>query len=619
MTKWKTFLEISKGYKLMYAGAIFVIVFAALFHFSNPLIVRFTIDNVVSGENLTNPWLLKIYDAFGGRDFFLKNLYLLGLLLISMAIIEGIFQFLKGKWSAQASEAVAKKIRERMYEHIQNLPYAEHVKAETGDWIQRCISDVETVRRFFAAQLIEVGRASLMLLLVLPLMLKLSPKMTFYAMLAVPLIFASAIIFFIKIKKAFLQSDEAEAKLSTVLQENITGIRVVRAFARENYEIEKFEEVNKDFRDKGEYLITLLAYYWSISDLVCFLQIAGVIVAGTIFASRGEITVGTIVVFLSYETAVLFPIRQMGRVLTDMGKASVSWGRIYEILCKKSEKEMPVGVKPVIKGEIKLENLSMAYEDETKVLKDLSLTIKAGQTVAFMGPSGSGKSSIIKALLRFYDYEGSIKIDDTELKDIDRFWIRENIGTVLQEPFLYSKTVMENIKITCPESDIEMVENSAKIAGVHNVLSSFEKGYNTLLGEKGVNLSGGQKQRVAIARAIIRNTPVLIFDDSLSAVDTETESYILKELKKLSGKVTVIIIAHRLTSVMNADKIFVINHGSLMQSGSHEELINQEGMYQRIWKLQSELEENLMSELDNELTEYSDATELSEQEISKGA
>lgn len=619
MSKWKAFLQISMGYKLMYMGAIFAIVFAALFHFSNPLIIRFTIDNIIAGEMPENKYLLRIFELFGGREFFLERIFLLSLLLLCIAIIEGVFQFAKGKWAAVASEGIAKKIREKMYEHIQNLPYADHIKAETGDWIQRCISDVETVRRFFAAQLIEVGRASLMLLLVLPLMIKLSPKMTFYAMLAVPVIFLSAFIFFIKIKHAFQESDEAEARLSTVLQENITGIRVVRAFARENYEIEKFDEVNRDFRDKGEYLITLLAYYWSISDLICFLQIAGVIVAGTVFASRGEITVGTIVVFLSYETAVLFPIRQMGRVLTDMGKASVSWGRIYEILSKKTEKDLPQGIKPKIKGRIEFQNLSMSYENDQKVLKNLNLSIEAGQTVAFMGPSGSGKSSIIKALLRFYDYEGSIKIDDVELSEIDRYWIRENIGTVLQEPFLYSKTVLENIKISCPESDIEMVENSAKIAGVHNVLKSFEKGYNTLLGEKGVNLSGGQKQRVAIARAIIRNTPVLIFDDSLSAVDTETESYILKQLKKLSGKVTVIIIAHRLSSVMNADKIFVLNHGELLQSGSHEELINQSGMYQRIWNLQSELEDSLNLELQQAQIKSTDADEKTEIDIFKGA
>jgi len=384
------------------------------------------------------------------------------------------------------------------------------------------------------------------------------------------------------------------------LQENLTGVRVVRAFARENYEIEKFDKVNKDFRDKTYHLIKLLAYYWSISDLVCFIQIAGVIVAGTVLAQRGDISVGTIVVFLSYETAVLFPIRQMGRVLTDMGKASVSWGRIYEILSKKSEKDLPSGMCTSIKGNIEFQNVSMSYEDEKPVLKNLNLSVKAGQTVAFMGPSGSGKSSLIKLLLRLYEYEGSVMLDGYELSQIDRHWVREHIASVLQEPFLYSKSIKENIRIACPDSEEEWIEKSARTAGIHEVIDGFDKGYDTLLGEKGVNLSGGQKQRVAIARALIRNTPVLIFDDSLSAVDTETENYILGELRKLAGKITIIIIAHRITSVMNADQIFVLNHGEIIQSGNHEELISKEGMYQRIWKLQSDLEASLSEEHDNE-------------------
>jgi ATP-binding cassette subfamily B protein len=598
LEKWKMFFRITQGYRLMYLAAMFVIVFAALFHFVTPLIVRFTIDNVVGNQIPDNQWLRDMYQWLGGREFLLRNLYLMGILLVSIAMLEGIFQYAKGKWSAISSEGMAKKIRENLYEHIQYLPYSEHIKAETGDWIQRCISDVETVRRFFAAQLIEVGRASLMLALVLPLMLKLNVKMTLYAMIAVPLIFASAVIFFIKIKKSFQLSDEAEGALSSVLQENLTGVRVVRAFARENYEIEKFDKVNKDFRDKTYHLIKLLAYYWSISDLVCFIQIAGVIVAGTVLAQRGDISVGTIVVFLSYETAVLFPIRQMGRVLTDMGKASVSWGRIYEILSKKSEKDLPSGMCTSIKGDIEFQNVSMSYEDEKPVLKNLNLSVKAGQTVAFMGPSGSGKSSLIKLLLRLYEYEGSVMLDGYELSQIDRHWVREHIASVLQEPFLYSKSIKENIRIACPDSEEEWIEKSARTAGIHEVIDGFDKGYDTLLGEKGVNLSGGQKQRVAIARALIRNTPVLIFDDSLSAVDTETENYILGELRKLAGKITIIIIAHRITSVMNADQIFVLNHGEIIQNGNHDELIAQDGMYQRIWKLQSDLEESLSDELE---------------------
>ena len=598
--KWKEFYSLTKGIRLMYFLALFVIIFAALFHFVTPMLIRFTIDNVIGNKMPAQNWLKDIYLFLGGRDYLLQNLYLLGFMLVALSLAEGVFQYAKGKWSAQASEELAKRIRNKMYEHIQNLPFSEHIKAETGDWIQRSISDVDTVRRFFAAQLIEVGRASLMLLIVVPLMYSLSPKMCLYSMIAVPFIFTAAVVFFIKIKSAFQESDEAEGALSAVLQENITGVRVVKAFARERFEIEKFDKVNALFRDKTYHLIKLLAYYWSISDLICFFQIAGVTVAGTLSAINGEISVGTMLVFMSYVTAVLFPIRQMGRVLTDMGKASISWGRIYEILSKPSENQESEGLKPVINGDIIFKNVSMSYDDKINVLNNISLEIKSGQTIAFMGPSGSGKSSIVNLLLRLYDYTGSISVNEVELDLIDRFWVRSHISSVLQEPFLYSKTVAENIRISRQDASHELIEESARIAGVHDVISGFENSYNTLLGEKGVNLSGGQKQRIAIARAVIRNTPVLIFDDSLSAVDTETESLILSELAQLSGKITIIIIAHRITSVMNADQIFVMNHGKICQSGNHDQLINQEGMYQRIWKLQSELEESLQKELDED-------------------
>ncbi len=615
--KWKMFFKLTKGYRLLYIGAFVTISVSAIFYFVNPLILRFALDNVFNSLKPENIFSVKMLAIMGGREELIKNAYYLGLFLVMVSILQGLFQFFKGKWSVMASEGIGKRIREKMYEHIQLLPFKEHVKAETGDWIQRCISDVETIRRFFSVQLIEVGRALLMLIIVVPLMYQLNSQMMWYAILAVPIIFSFAILFFIKIKKSFLHSDEAEAALSAVLQENLSGVRVVRAFSREVYEISKFEKVNKDYRDKNYNLIKLLAYYWSISDLICFLQIAGIIVAGSIFAIKGEISVGTVLVFISYESAVLFPIRQMGRVLTDMGKASVSWGRIYQILSMPTECDFEEDLKPEIKGRIQLNQVSMSYNENTPVLKNISMDIEAGKVVALMGPSGSGKSSIVQLLLRLYDYEGSITLDGYELKSINKKWIRKQIGSVLQEPFLYSKTIKDNIKMGRDDASNQEIEKACKIAEVHHVIESFEKGYDTLIGEKGVTLSGGQKQRVAIARAVLRKTPILIFDDSLSAVDTETETQILNGLKSQAGKSTIIIIAHRITSVMNADRIYVMNHGEIVQTGNHESLINVPGMYQRIWKLQSELAENLQKEIDehtliNEENPINDVSEITE-------
>lgn len=596
--KWKLFFNITKGYRMLYLGAFMTITVSAVFHFVNPLVMRFALDNVFNHLKPDHIISVKILDFLGGRENLLRNVWFLGVFLVMISVIQGFFQYFKAKWASMSSEGLGKRIRDYLYEHIQKLPYTELMKAETGDWIQRCISDVETVRRFFAVQLIEVGRALMMLMIVIPLMYQLSPGMLRYSIIAVPVIFIFAVVFFILIKKAFKLSDEAEAAISAVLQENLSGVRVVRAFNRENYEIDKFDRVNKDFRDKTTHLIKLLGYYWSLSDLICFMQIAGVIVAGSLFAMQGKISVGTMLVFITYESAVLFPIRQMGRVLTDMGKASVSWGRIYEILSLKTEEELTSELKPRIEGHIEMKDVCLAYHEDQPILKKVSLSIKAGETIAFMGPSGSGKSSLINLLMRLYDYQGSIQIDGVELNQISRNWIRKNIGSVLQEPFLYSRTIRDNIKMAAHDAPEEEMISACEIADIHRVIESFEKGYDTLIGEKGVNLSGGQKQRVAIARAVIRNTPILIFDDSLSAVDTETEVQILNALKNQAGQATVIIIAHRITSVMNADRIYVLNHGEIVQQGTHEELTEMPGMYQRIWKLQSELADNLQKEID---------------------
>src|SRR5690554_246041 len=582
-----------RGNRLLYFGSIIFVGLATLLSLVSPLIMRFTLDNVIYGRSIELPAFLdRIVVGFGGIDGLRRNLWICGLALLAITIVNGVFQFVKGRWSAAASESIAKQLRDDLYDHIQRLPYDSHVKAETGDLIQRCTSDVETVRRFLSVQLVELGRAIIMLVAAIFIMIKIDKQMTLASVLVVPIIFTFAFVFFIKVQKAFLKADESEGRLSNILQENLTGVRVVRAFGRQVYEDEKFDRQNIEYRDLVNKLIRLLAMYWSLSDGLALFQIALVVVLGVYRASSGQITFGDMNVFVSYVSMLLWPIRQMGRILTDMGKTLVSVGRIQEILERPVESQDEDSVEAPINGDIVIENVDFEYEKGKPILKNLSFRVKQGQTVAILGPTGSGKSSLVHLLQRLYDYTGgSITIGGVELKKIDKKWLRRQVGLVLQEPFLYSKTIKENIRIARPSASDEEVYQASRIASVHDVISEFEKGYDTPVGEKGVTLSGGQKQRVAIARTIINDCSILIFDDSLSAVDTETDAAIRRELNKRSKEISTFIISHRVTTLAEADLILVLDEGRLIQSGSHQDLSQQPGLYQRIWSIQNSMEE----------------------------
>lgn len=598
MNSFRLLMKAMKGNKLLYFGAIVSVALATSFTLVGPLVISFSIDSVIGNKPMELPiWLINMINSLGGRDFLIRNLWLCSIVLVLLTIGRGIFTFLRGKWSAAASESVAKNLREELYDHLQHLYYDYHVKAETGDLIQRCTSDIETIRRFFAVQFVEIGYTVFMVSIAMSIMLSLSVKLTLVSMAVVPIIFIAAMVFFIKMRNAFQKADEAEGRLSNVLQENLTGVRVVRAFARQKYEIEKFDKKNVEFRDLNYKLIKLLAWYWGLSDLLCFAQIGTVLFLGAYWAGTGEISLGTLVVFTTYEGMLLWPIRQMGRILADFGKMIVSLKRITEIVNEPLEITDEVLLKPEIKGDIEFKNVYFEYEKGRPILKDLSFKIKQGQTVAILGQTGSGKSTLVHLLGRLYDYQkGSIKIDGIELKEIDKKWIRKNVGIILQEPFLYSKNIKDNIRIAKKGATDEEVYDASKIASIHDVILDFDQGYDTLVGERGVTLSGGQKQRIAIARTIINDYPILVFDDSLSAVDTETDANIRKALKERRENTTTFIISHRISTLSEADIILVLENGKLVQSGKHEELIRRDGLYKRVWEIQNSLEEELMAE-----------------------
>ncbi|MGO1713256.1 MAG: ABC transporter ATP-binding protein [Senegalia sp. (in: firmicutes)] len=589
MKELKLLWKFMKGSKLLYLAAIVSIGLATFASIINPLVLKFSIDSVIGDKDIEAPDIIKnIIENIGGIEVFENNLWILALILIILTIIQGIFLYTKGKWSNTAAESISKNIREKLYDHIQNLPYTYHVRAETGDLIQRSTSDIDTIRKFLAIQFVEIGRAVFMILFISIIMFSLNIKMALVSMAVVPIIFAFSVVFFLRVKKIFRLSDESEAELSTVLQENLNGVRVVRAFSKEKFEIDKFEEKNERYRYLTYKLIKLLAGYWALSDLLSLIQIGLVLVLGVYWTVLGDISLGTLVVFTTYEGMLLWPVRQLGRILTDLGKSLVSLERIGEVLDNPIEKEEEGELTPEIEGNIEFKNVSFSYEDEEKILKNISFEVKRGETVAIMGKTGSGKSSLVHLLARLYDYDsGSIKIDGIELKNIKRRWMRKNVGLVLQEPFLFSRSIKENIGISNLKAKDNDIRESARIAAIHNVILGFNKGYDTTVGEKGVTLSGGQKQRIAIARTIINNSPILVFDDSLSAVDTETDLAIRRALISRKKNITTFIISHRITTVSEADKIIILEDGKIVESGTHLELLEREGLYKRVFNIQS--------------------------------
>lgn len=581
-----------KGSRLLYIAAIISIGLATIFTIMGPLIIKTTIDSIIGNDPIESSYVLKAINYLGGIQYLKNNLWFIGIILISLTILRGLFLYYKTKWSAVSAESTAKNMRERLYNHLQHLPYEYHVKAETGDLIQRCTSDVDTIRRFLSVQFVEIGRAIFMITIIAYIMFNLDVKLALVSMASIPIVFLFALIFFTKVKTAFRASDEAEGSLSTVLQENLTGVRVVRAFGREIYEVEKFDKKNVRYRDLTYRVIRLLAWYWAFSDLLCMLQIGTVLVVGVYWTYTGNISLGTLVAFSTYEGLILWPVRQMGRILADMGKALVAVERIQNIFDENIEIMEENHQCPSIKGNISFKNVYFEYEENKPVLNNISFNIKAGQTIAILGSTGSGKSSLIHLLARLYHYQkGSIKIDGIELKNIDKKWIRKNVGIVLQEPFLYAKSIKDNIGVANPSVSHHKIVEAARIASIHDVIMEFEKGYDTPVGERGVSLSGGQKQRIAIARTLINECPILVFDDSLSAVDTETDLAIRKSLNMMKNKTTTFIISHRISTLSEADLILVLDKGKLVQSGTHNELINQNGLYKRIWIIQNSIEE----------------------------
>ena len=569
--KIQLILRFSKGTRGCFIIILLASLASTLLNSLIPRIFGFTIDRVLVED---------------GIPYLKEHIWLISLEVIGIALVNGIMIYLYRSQTAKAGETFAKNMRDILFAHVQRLPMKWHDGVQTGDIIQRCTADVETIRNFVVTQVLEVFRTVFLLVVSLAMMLTMNRKLTMVALAFTPVVVLYSGIFYHLIAKNYTAADEAEGDLSTVVQENATGVRVVRAFGRERFEIDQFDEKNEIFARLWIQLGTLSGLYWAVGDLITGLQVLVIVTLGAIEAVHGSITAGEFIAFVSYNTTLVWPVRSLGRILSEMSKTGVSFDRVNYILDSAEEEMAESGVIPE-RTDIVFDHVSFGYEENQSVLEDVSFHIKEGTTCGVLGGTGSGKTTIVHLLDRLYELKkGTVQIGGVDIRDIPRSWIRSHVGMVLQEPFLFSRTIRDNIAAANPDATMNEIREAARIACVDDTIMAFPDGYDTIVGERGVTLSGGQRQRVAIARMLIAKAPIMIFDDSLSAVDADTDVRIRRALRSKMKEATVILISHRITTLMEANQILVLNHGVIEECGTHQQLIHHGGIYQKIYEIQ---------------------------------
>ena len=586
------------GSKFFFLCSMLCSALSSLADMITPQIIRVAVDNVIGKKppESLSPTVISMVERAGGFDYLLQHLWIMAAAIVAVAGVKVFAQYGLRVMNTRGSETLVKTMRDRLYTHISHLPFQWHMENHTGDIIQRCTSDIETTRNFVSEQMTSLIRISIMLVLSITFMLTMNVGLTVIAMLPIPVVIAYSFRFHHKIRDAFQECDESEGKLSAMTQENLTGVRVVRAFGRERYERERFANHNEVYTGLWCRMAEIMSRFWSISDILSGIQMLLVIVFGVIFCTKSSMTSGEYIAFISYNGMLIWPVRQLGRIISDMSKAGVAIDRVGYITDAEAEKNCDHPVKPDMNGDICFEHVSFAYDNCPEMLHDVNLTIKAGTTLGILGGTGSGKSTMMYLLDRLYPVapeNGRITISGVDIADIDLEYLRQNIGIVLQEPFLFSRTLKENLMITNDSLTMEEIHEAARTACLDETIDSFSKGYETFVGERGVTLSGGQKQRAAIARMLTQNAPIMIFDDSLSAVDTETDAKIRSALEKRFGSATIILISHRITTLNKADKVLVLEQGRVSQFGTPEELREQPGLYRQIYDIQSYSEEEV--------------------------
>lgn len=560
-----------------------------------PQMIRIAVDGIICGNEEALPRIVgRMIDAMGGISYLSQRIWIVALFIIGVALVHVLASYGFRVLESLASGKLVKNIRDGLFAHIQRLPYEWFSQNRTGDLIQRSTSDIDTVKEFLSRQMTSIVRIVLTVVLAGYFMFTMDVRLALIALAPMPIFIIISIFFHNKLADSFEACDENEGLLSAIAQENLSGIRVVRAFGRESSEIEKFQKQNRIFTNLMKKMDRLICIFWASTDVLAGLQIMNLLLFGAMFCMRGVITEGELIAFLTYNTMLLWPIRELGEIISEMAQASVSLERIFEVMNVEVETDLPNCVECPKWGDIDFSNVTFSYDGCSEVLHDVSFTIKAGTTLGILGGAGSGKSTLMLLLDKLYtlkEGEGSITIDGIDLKQIRTQSLRKKIGIVTQEPYLFSGTLEENIRIakdSITEQELETVTSATVLT---ETVNKFTDGYQTIVGEGGVTLSGGQKQRVAIARTFLMETPILIFDDSLSAVDTETDNKIRQAISERFGKATVILISHRVSTISNADHILVLDGGRISEEGTHESLKNAGGIYQCIYELQNSKEE----------------------------
>ena len=613
MENVKKLFQLLDKWKHNYVFASVLLIIATAIRMLEPKVLQVTVDKIVAYFTVSS-------DSYKGGTGMITTLFnsmlpelrtdnlhiiliWLGLIFLFISLLRGVFTFSSSAISASSTEKAIKKLRDRLFSHLQALPLAYHSKTPTGELIQRCTGDVETVRKFASIQVVDVLRLLTIFIAAFIMMYGINIIYSLIAVALVPVIAVGSVIFFKKESEIWTKHEKEQDKLSIIVQENLSGIRVVKAFAKEKYEIEKFTNQNETKRQWGIKLLKLHAFFWPFSDFLVYTQMSISVFAGAYFALNGVITVGELTAFYSYAMLVTWPLRRVGQVVAEMGMTTVAIKRIFSILDFQAEDRTGINENGYgkLKGEIEFRNISFRYPDgnEKHVLNDISFKIKPGEKIALLGPSGSGKSTIISLLMRFFEPdEGEILLDGKSLKLYSKELLRNRIGVVLQKPFLFSRTLKENIAYGNPSSHIDEVIDAAKAAKIHDVITEiFPQSYETVVGEKGVTLSGGQKQRVSIARTLLTDPDIFVLDDSTSAVDTETEFEIQKALAEIMKNKTSFVIAHRITSIQSCDRIIVLDKGKVIEQGTQKDLLSIDGFFKKIYNLQVLIEEEIENEI----------------------
>ena len=590
LTRRRMIWDFLKGAKGFFAVGIISACLASLLDMIRPKIIEFTVDGILSDASFTLPAFLNHpLESLGGIAFLRENLWISAAAIIISTLLAVFMRYLYQQNTVEGCETFVKTMRDSLFEHIEHLSIQWHSEHQTGDIIQRCTTDVEEVKNFLSDQLVTLLSMIITIVLAMVFMFRISAVLGLIVLAGMPILIGYSFWFHQKIGASFQQCDEEEGVLSTIAQENLTGVRVVRAFGQERREQLRFAEQNGIVTDRWIYLGKFLCSYWFVTDFLTGAIMLAVLCVGCVRCVHGQLTVGGLLAVISYLTMLTKPVRSMGRVLSEMSKTGVSMTRLLDIMAAPIETDVPNASEPPMDGDIAFHHVNFSYPNHPTLLHDIDFTIPAGSTLGILGGTGGGKSTLVHLLARLLPLDtsqGTITVGGVDIQQMKASWVRKNVGIVLQEPFLFSRSIADNIAITHPELDMSEIRQAARAACLEKSIDSFPSGFATFVGERGVTLSGGQKQRVAIARILMQNTPILIFDDSLSAVDAETDTLIRQNLRTYMGKATVILISHRITTLMEADQILVLEDGRITQCGTHESLSATPGLYQTICNIQ---------------------------------